>query len=58
MDRLNREIDPGNTPPKQLGRISDSMSEWEGRLSDELDLSPADVANIKSRHPFELRLQT
>lgn len=54
MDQL---IDCGSRVPKHLGKIADSMPEWEGRIADELDLSPADVAAIKKKHPNELNLQ-
>ena len=55
MDRL---IDFGGNALKHLGRIADSMSAWEGRIADELDLAPADIEAIKKKHPNELKLQT
>lgn len=57
-DKLNLVIDFENRSSKHLGRIADSMSEWEGRIADELDLTPADVAAIKAKYPNELKLQT
>ena len=42
---------------KHLGKIADSMSEWEGRIADELGLTSADVATINKKHPNELHLQ-
>lgn len=42
---------------KHLGEIADLMSEWEGRIAEHLGLTPADVSNIKQKHPNELRLQ-
>ena len=54
MDRL---IDFGSKALKHLGRIADSMSAWEGKIADELDLAPADVEAIKRKHPNELKLQ-
>ena len=43
---------------KHLGRIADSMTEWEGQISDELKLTPADVASIHTKHPSNLKLQS
>ena len=51
-------IDAHNVSLKDLGKIADSMSEWEGRICDELELSPPDVAAIKMKHPSSLNLQT
>ena len=41
-----------------LGRIADTMYEWEGQVAEQLGLTQADVAAIRIKHPFELRLQT
>ena len=43
--------------PIHLGKIADSMSEWEGSIAEQLSLTPADVAAINTKHPSELRLQ-
>ena len=43
---------------KHLGQIADSMTEWEGRISEELQLTPANIAKIQKKHPNELNLQT
>lgn len=43
--------------PKHLGQIADFMYEWEGPVADHLQLSPADIANIKKKHPGQLKLQ-
>ena len=32
---------------RHLGKIADSMNEWEGSVADQLGLVPADVAAIK-----------
>ena len=48
----------GHGALKHLGRIADSMTEWEGRISDELKLTPADVASIHTKHPRNLKLQS
>ena len=42
---------------KHLGEIADSMYEWEGPVAEQLDLTPADIAAIKTKYPDELRLQ-
>jgi hypothetical protein len=34
------------------------MSEWEGPIAEQLELSPPDVAAIRIKHPGELQLQT
>ena len=44
--------------PKHLGLIAESMYEWEGGIAEELGLTPADVAHIKTKHPSSLKLQT
>ena len=57
--QLNQEIDcDSGGVPKQLGKIADSMAEWEGRISDELKLTEVDVAAIKTEYPTQLRQQT
>ena len=43
---------------KHLGQIADFMYEWEGLIAEHLELSPADIANIKKKHAGELKLQT
>ena len=50
MAHLDKEIDyktPGIN--KHLGQIAHSMDEWEGRISDELGLTEATIANIRSK---------
>ena len=44
--------------PKHLGMIADFMYEWEGRIADELELTPVDVCDIKQKYPSQLNLQT
>ena len=53
--RLDQELDYA---PLLLGKIADSMYEWEGAVADHLGLRQADVAAIKTKHPGELKLQT
>ena len=43
---------------RHIGQIAESMVEWEGLIADELELTPADVADIKTKHPQRLKLQT
>ena len=57
--QLDRVIDADSHGVlKHLGRIADSMTEWEGRISEELKLTPADVASIHTKHPRNLKLQS
>ena len=42
---------------KHLGQIVTCMREWEGEIADELGLTQADVASIKSEYPSNLKLQ-
>ena len=57
--QLEKEIDADNNGVlKHLGQIADSMTEWEGRISEELQLTPADVASIYMQHPDKLKLQS
>ena len=42
---------------KHLGRIADSITEWEGRIAEELELSDADIESIKQKHQSNLALQ-
>ena len=57
---LDRKIEIESVGPgilKHLGKIAETMYEWEGDVADELGLTQADVANIKRKHTFELKLQ-
>ena len=56
--QLDKVIDAdGHGVLKHLGQIADSMTEWEGRISEELGLKPADVASINTKYPRNLKLQ-
>ena len=57
--KLDRVIDSesGNVP-KHLGQIADFMYEWEGKVADELELTPADVASIQEKCRNNLKLQS
>ena len=50
---LNIEIQESH-----LGKIADSMAEWEGPIADQLNLTKSDVAGIKTEYPQKLNLQT
>jgi hypothetical protein len=41
-----------------LGKVADSMAEWEGPIADRLKLKSGDVVNIKTAYPREFNLQT
>ena len=43
---------------RHLGQIADTLFEWEGPIAEGLGLTPADVAAIKVKHPYQLHLQT
>ena len=43
---------------KHLGQIADTMYEWEGTIAEQLELTRADVAAIKTDHPNKLKLRT
>ena len=43
---------------KHLGQIADNMHEWEGSVAENLGLTKAEVAAIKTKYPQELCLQT
>lgn len=41
-----------------LGKIADSMDEWEGLVADKLQLTRSDIAAIREKYPKELKQQT
>ena len=51
-------VDYGSKAPVHIGQIAEVVREWEGRLSDGLELSPADVRSIKTMHDRDLKGQT
>ena len=56
---LDKEIDYNSGGvPKHMGRIADLLSEWDGRIAEELLLKPADVAAIRTQFPTNLKLQS
>ena len=56
--QLDKDNGDGHGVLKHLGQIADSMTKWEGRISDELKLTSADVASIHTKHPRNLKLQS
>ena len=56
---LDKEVDSDSGGvPKHLGKIADLMDKWEGRISDELGLTVADVAHIKAKYPLNHKMQS
>ena len=43
---------------KHIGQIANSMAEWEGRIAEELELTEADIADIKMQYPSKLKQQS
>ena len=43
---------------RYLGKIADMMVEWEGPIADVLKLTASDVADIKTKYPQRLKLQS
>lgn len=57
-EKLDQVLDADSDGvPKHLGKIADSMYEWQGRLADELGLMESDVETIKYKYPNQLNLQ-
>lgn len=43
---------------RHCGRIADKINNWENvLLTSELELTPADINQIKRKHPFDAKLQ-
>ena len=51
LDSLNDGV------PKHLGLIADEITQWEGRIAEELGLKYSEVDVIKAAHPYRLDLQ-
>ena len=56
--KLDQVIDSESGNVRHLGQIADSMYEWEGKVADELELTPADVASIQEKYRNNLKLQS
>ena len=58
-NRLHQKIDGANEGvPKDIGKIADSMYEWEGGVAEALGLTKVDVASIKNEQRDKLELQS
>ena len=61
--KLEKELDfehrddRSHVIPKHLGRIAESMTDWEGDIADHLDLSEVDRSDIRERYIREPKLQ-
>jgi hypothetical protein len=61
--KLDREIDfehrddRGQLIPQHLGKIAESMIDWEGAIADHLGLSEPDRSDIRGRNPTQPKLQ-
>ena len=59
VNRFDQVLDfENNGIEVHLGKIADSMYEWEGPVAEQLGLTPVDVAAIKDEHPGKLTLKT
>ena len=61
--KLDQEIDfehrdiRGQVIPEHLGRIADSMVDWEGRIADLLGLSDVDRSDIRAKNLNKPKMQ-
>jgi hypothetical protein len=61
--KLDREIDfehrddRGQLIPQHLGKMAESMTDWEGAIADHLGLSEPDRSDIRDRNPTQPKLQ-
>ena len=61
--KLDREIDfehrdeRGQLIPRHLGKMAESMTDWEGAIADHLGLSEVDKGDIRDKNPRQLELQ-
>ena len=61
--KLDQEIDfehknnRGQTISRHLGKIADSMENWEGAVADCLNLDASDQSTIRGKYPFNQELQ-
>ena len=61
--KLDREIDfeqrdeRGQLIPRHLGKMAESMTDWEGAIADHLGLSEPDRSGIRYMYPKQLELQ-
>ena len=57
LGAMDKEIDEGGVL-KHIGQIAEFMDEWEGPIAECLELTVAEIASIKVKHPSKLNLQT
>ena len=57
MMNLDKVLDYDNKSEVHLGEIADTMTEWEGPIAEHLNLTPAEINDIKAEHPTKLGLQ-
>ena len=61
--KLDREIDfehrdeRGQLIPRHLGKMAESMTDWEGAIADHLGLSDSDRSDIRDKDPRQPELQ-
>ena len=61
--KLDREIDfehrdeRGQLIPRHLGKMAESMTDWEGAIADHLGLSEPDRSDIRDKNPRQPELQ-
>ena len=61
--KLDREIDfehrdeRGQLIPRHLGKMAESMTDWEGAIADHLGLSEPDRSDIRGKNPTQPKLQ-
>ena len=61
--KLDREIDfehrdeRGQLMPRHLGKMAESMTDWEGPIADHLGLSEPDRSDISDKNPRQPELQ-
>ena len=61
--KLDREIDfehrdeRGQLIPRHIGKMAESMTDWEGAIADHLGLSEPDRSDIRDKNPRQPELQ-
>ena len=51
------ESEPGFEATRHLGKIAESMTDWEGVIADHLVLSEPDRSDIRDKYPRQPELQ-
>jgi hypothetical protein len=55
--KLDLPLDFYNRVSLHLGKVADSIPQWEGAIAEALGLTQGEVAEIKAEHPNKLNLQ-